>query len=103
MSEYFRLVRRANRAAADTALANARALLVDLQKVRENYRMRDDEFQLPIVAARYLANSVVTAARKKAFLMGSSYRRVPPIGPLMKELALMATLVASYTRWSAAG
>ncbi|HEV2017018.1 MAG TPA: hypothetical protein VGQ98_01800, partial [Gemmatimonadaceae bacterium] len=49
MTEYFRLQRRGSRAAADTALANARALLVDLQKVRENYHMRDDEFQLPVV------------------------------------------------------
>ena len=98
MSEYFRLVRRGNRAAADTALANARAFLLDLQKVRENYHMRDDEFQLPIVAARYLANSAVTAARKKAFLMDSSDGRGPRIGLLMKELALVATLAAPYAR-----
>ena len=50
-AENTRLKARGNRA-ADTALANARALLVDLQKVRENYHMRDDEFQLPVLAAR---------------------------------------------------
>src|SRR4029079_7202167 len=61
MAEYFRLSRRGNRAAADTALAHARALLVDLQKVRENYHMRDDEFQLPVVVARYLTNPSVSA------------------------------------------
>ncbi|HEV7837085.1 MAG TPA: hypothetical protein VGO75_03390, partial [Gemmatimonadaceae bacterium] len=98
MSEYFRLVRRGNRPAADTALANARALLLDLQKVRENYHMRDDEFQLPVVAARYLTNSAVTAARKKAFLLDSSEGRGPRIGLLMKELALVATLAAPYAR-----
>src|SRR5258705_11695238 len=60
--------------------------------------MRDDEFQLPIVAARYLANSAVTAARKKAFLLDSSDGRGPRIGLLMKELALVATLAAPYAR-----
>ncbi|MDP9203400.1 MAG: hypothetical protein M3P26_15920 [Gemmatimonadota bacterium] len=98
MSEYLRLVRRGNRAAADTALANARALLADLQKVRENYHMRDDEFQLPVVAARYLANPAVPAARKKAFLMDSSDGRESRIRLLMKELSLVATLAAPYAR-----
>ncbi|HEY3114747.1 MAG TPA: hypothetical protein VGJ62_13790 [Gemmatimonadaceae bacterium] len=98
MSEYFRLIRRGSRAAADTALSHARALLVDLQKVRENYHMRDDEFQLPVVAARYLANPAVSAARKKAFLMDSSDGRGPRIGLLLKELALVATLAAPYAR-----
>ncbi len=71
MSEYFRL-RQRDRAAADTALRNARALLVDLQKVRENYHMRDDEFQLPVVVARYLTNPAVSSTRKHAFLVDSS-------------------------------
>jgi hypothetical protein len=98
MAEHFRLVRRGNRAAADTALANARALLVQLQNVRENYNMRDDEFQLPVVAARYLGNPDVTAARKRAFLMDSSDGQEPRIRLLMKELALVATLAAPYAR-----
>jgi len=98
MSEYLRLVRRGNRAAADTALANARALLGDLQRVRENYHMRDDEFQLPVVVARYLGNPAVTAARKKAFLMDSSDGRGSRLGLLMRELSLVATLAAPYAR-----
>lgn len=98
MAEYFRLARRGNRAAADTALAHARALLIDLQKVRENYHMRDDEFQLPVVVARYLTNSSVPAARKKAFLMDSSDGRGPRIRLLFRELALVATLAAPYGR-----
>ncbi|HMG70174.1 MAG TPA: hypothetical protein VK544_03605 [Gemmatimonadaceae bacterium] len=98
MAEYFRLFRRGARAAADTALAHARALLPDLQKVRENYHMRDDEFQLPVVVARYLGNSAVTAARKKAFLLDSSDGRGPRIALLMKELGLVATLAAPYAR-----
>jgi hypothetical protein len=98
MAEYFRLLRRGNRAAADTALANARALLTDLQRVRENYHMRDDEFQLPVVAARYLANRAVTTARKRSFLLDSSDGRGSRIELLMKELSLVATLAAPYAR-----
>lgn len=98
MAEYFRLVRRGNRAAADTALVHARVQLADMQKVRENYHMRDDEFQLPVVVARYLGNPAVPAARKKAFLMDSSDRRGPRIGLLLKELSLVAMLAAPYAR-----
>jgi len=98
MAEYFRLIRRGSRSAADTALAHARAPLADLQKVRENYHMRDDEFQLPVVVARYLGNPAVTAARKKAFLMDSSDGRGPRIGLLLNELALVSTLAAPYAR-----
>ena len=98
IAEYLRLVRRGNRAAADTALATARAILADLQKVRENYHMRDDEFQLPVVAARYLTNPDFSTARKKAFLLDSSDGRGPRVGLLMRELGLVATLAAPYAR-----
>ena len=98
MSEYFRLVRLGNRRAADTALTAARALLTDLQKVRENYHMRDDEFQLPVVVARYLGNPAVTATRKRAFLMDSSDGRGSRLGLLMKELSLVSMLAAPYAR-----
>lgn len=98
MAEYFRLARRGSGAAADTALAHARELLPDLQKVRENYHMRDDEFQLPVVVARYLGNPAVPAARKKTFLMDSSDGRGPRIRLLLRELGLVARLAAPYAR-----
>jgi hypothetical protein len=97
MANYFNL-RQRSRTAADTALRNARALLVDLQKVRENYHMRDDEFQLPVVVARYLTNPGVSSTRKRAFLMDSSDGGGRRIGLLLKELALVATLAAPYAR-----
>jgi hypothetical protein len=92
------LSRRGNRAAADTALANARAQLTDLQRVRENYHMRDDEFQLPVVAARYLTNPAVPTARKKAFLLDASDGGVTRVSRLMRELSLVALLAAPYSR-----
>ncbi len=97
MTEYFRLRGRST-SAADTALRNARALLNNLQTVRENYHMRDDEFQLPVVVARYLTNPAVSAARKRAFLMDASDGRGPRLNLLLKELGLVATLAAPYAR-----
>jgi hypothetical protein len=97
MSEYFR-ARQRSRNAADTALRNARALLADLQKVRENYHMRDDEFQLPVVVARYLSNPAVSATRKRAFLRDTTDGRGSRLGLLLKELGLVTTLAAPYAR-----
>lgn len=97
MANYFAL-RQRSRSAADTALTKARALLADLQKVRENYHMRDDEFQLPVVVARYLMNPGVSNARKRAFLMNADDGRGPRLGLLFRELALVATLSTPYGR-----
>jgi hypothetical protein len=98
VKQYFRLARSGQTAAADTALTNARSLLVNLQKVRENYHMMDDEFQLPLLAARYLANPNVSSARKRAFLMDSSDGRGPRAQLLLRELALVSKLAAPYGR-----
>ncbi|HLE57728.1 MAG TPA: hypothetical protein VJB15_11650 [Rhodothermia bacterium] len=98
LKEYFRLARDGQAAAADTALGNARALLVNLQTVRENYHMLDDEFQLPLLAARYLANPGVSSARKVAFLTDSSDGRGPRLLLLLRELALVSKLAAPYGR-----
>src|SRR5256885_12098446 len=47
-------------------LARARALLAHLAATRENYIMVDDDFQLPVVAARYLVDPRVPADRKRS-------------------------------------
>jgi hypothetical protein len=77
-------------------LARARALLANLQRTRENYHMRDDEFQLPILEARYLGDSTVPTDRKRTFLLGAE-----PGGPrrlvlLLRELALVAAETRAY-------
>jgi hypothetical protein len=98
VEEYFRLSSRGNRASADTALTNARNLLGDMQRVRENYHMRDDEFQLPIVVARYLSNPAVSASRKKAFFLDASDGGTTRLAKLLRELSLVAELAAPYSR-----
>ncbi|MBC7672206.1 MAG: hypothetical protein H7247_07265 [Polaromonas sp.] len=102
-SEYAALVadaalhaRGGNRGAADSATARARDVLLHLRRVRENYHMIDAEFQFPIVAARWLTDVTVSAARKRAFLLDRTDSGGPRIDRLLRELALVARVTAPY-------
>jgi len=64
-----------------------------LQAVRENYVMVDDDFQLPVVAARYLGDQRVSAARKRAFLLEERH-----LQRLVSNLAYVTQQAAAYTR-----
>jgi hypothetical protein len=79
-------------------LKEAREVLANLQKTRENYHMIDDEFQLPVLVAGYLADPAVTAARKRAFLMDSSDGRGPRLALMLRELALVTAWTTPYVR-----
>jgi hypothetical protein len=59
-------------ARSDSALARARTVLAQLQSVRENYFMVDDEFQLPVLAGRYFARNDVPPTRKREYLLERS-------------------------------
>ena len=74
----------------------ARAILAALQKTRENYHMIDDEFQLPVLVARYLADSTVRPAQKRAFLADSSGGRGSRLSLLLRELALVTKWTRPY-------
>lgn len=80
------------------ALEQARGILRDLQKTRENYHMLDDEFQLPILEARYLADSTVPADRRRAFLLQSQDGGPTRLTLMLRELALVAAETLPYTR-----
>ncbi|HEV7993072.1 MAG TPA: hypothetical protein VGP25_14700 [Gemmatimonadaceae bacterium] len=81
---------------ADSLLARAATVLRELRRVRENYHMIDAEFQLPIVVSRWLRDSGVTAARKRAFLLDSTDGREPRVTRLLRELSLVARATAPY-------
>jgi len=89
-------VRAGNRVVADSLLARAESVLRDRHRVRENYHMIDDELQLPVLAARWLADDAVPAARKRAFLLDSSDGTGPRATRLLRELALVARMTAPY-------
>jgi hypothetical protein len=80
------------------ALEQARGILRNLQKTRENYHMLDDEFQLPILEARYLADSTVPADRRRAFLLESQDGGPTRLALMLRELALVAAETLPYTR-----
>jgi hypothetical protein len=98
ISEYGRAVRRHEEKTAERQLQQASEVLRAIQQTRENYHMIDDEFQLPVLAARYLADSTVPTARKRTFLLEESDQGGSRIALLLKELALVASLVQPYTQ-----
>ena len=98
LSEYSRALRRHEEATGRHLLEQAREVLQNLQKTRENYHMIDDEFQLPVLAARYLADPTVPSARKRTFLLEKSERGESRLALLLKELALVASLAQPYSK-----
>src|SRR6266853_912776 len=82
-----------NRLVSAGQLAPARALLGRLAATRENYIMVDDDFQLPVVAARYLADPRVPADRKRDFLRTGRH-----LARLVSNLAFVVRKAAPYAR-----
>ncbi|PYO40765.1 MAG: hypothetical protein DMD33_16725 [Gemmatimonadetes bacterium] len=80
-----------NRLMAAGKLMQARTVLARLDATRENYIMIDDDFQLPVVAARYLSDLRVPADRKRRFL-GAEHR----LARLVSNLDFVARLAAPY-------
>jgi hypothetical protein len=98
MAQYFRATRLGQRRRADDALSRSGEVLQDLQKTRENYHMVDDEFQLPVLAARYLADSLVPTERKRAFLLDQSEGGATRLALLLREIALVTSMTEAYVK-----
>jgi hypothetical protein len=98
VAEHRRHSRAGRRARADSTLARARDVIANLQRVRENYNMLDDEFQLPVLAARYLTDTLVPLERKRAFLFGVERDSATRLSLLLRELRLVADMTAPYVR-----
>ena len=82
--------------AAVANLTRARELLENLQAVRENYRMVDDDLQLPVLVDRYLSRSDVPTERKQRFLTDSAGPDPSRLDALMRNLAFAAELARPY-------
>jgi hypothetical protein len=93
---YLQAARAGHRSAADSLLGRAGEVLRDLQATRENYHMIDDEYQLPVLQARYLADSAVPAARKRAFLLDTADGGGPRLARMLREMALVASATRPY-------
>jgi hypothetical protein len=79
-----------DRAGADSSLAASRRVLSQLRRVRENYHMMDDEFQLPVLEALYLADTTTSAQRKRAFLLRKASGGESHLALMLREIALVA-------------
>ncbi|HKT58992.1 MAG TPA: hypothetical protein VJQ46_03015 [Gemmatimonadales bacterium] len=97
LAAYFAAASRDPGAAGDT-LARARDVLAHLSRTRENYHMLDDEFQLPVLEARYLADSTIPAVRKRAFLLQADSGGVTRLGLMLREMALVAEETRAYAQ-----
>ena len=78
------------RARADSDLAATREVLRSIRRTRENYHMMDDEFQLPVLEALYLADSAVPAERKRAFLRDTASNGERHLALMLREMALVS-------------
>ena len=74
----------------------ARAILRTLRTTRENYHMIDDEYQLPIVVARWITDSTVSRAATRKFLLERTACGETRADALLRELSLVAQLTAPY-------
>jgi hypothetical protein len=82
---------------ADSLLVRARDIIGHLQRVRENYSMLDDKFQLPVLAGRWLSDTSVSPQHKRAFLLETDDGE-SRLSRLTRALEVMAQLTAAYAR-----
>ena len=82
-------------ARGDSLRGAALRVLRDRRMARENYHMVDDEYQLPLMVARYLDDPRVTDARKRTWLLGREGARTR-VSLVLAELAVVADKSAPY-------
>jgi hypothetical protein len=90
--EYNRIIEEYLQERKDTVLLNeAQNILEELNRVRENYKMVDDDFQLPVLVGRYIADPQIPTERKRAYL-------APRLGLILKNFAYVSELTAPYVQ-----
>jgi hypothetical protein len=98
ITAYLSAARTGRRQQAANSLEEARGVLREVARTRENYHMIDDEFQLPVLVARYLADSAISSEQKRRFLYDSSDGQGPRLRLLLREMALVAAWTRPYVR-----
>ena len=98
ISGYVGQARAGRRQRADSLLGQAREVLRQLQTTRENYHMMDDEFQLPVLVARYLADSTVPVERRRGFLLEKNQAGASRLTLILREMALVAAETRPYVQ-----
>lgn len=90
---------------ANQKLAEAEKILGNLQAVRENYHMMDDDFQLPVLTARYLSREDVGVEHKLSFLRTDAGRGdgMTRLALLLRNLEYVAQRAHAYAENPVAG
>lgn len=89
-----------DQAGADSALAQAEKLLGNLQATTENYKMVDDDFQFPVLAARYFSRADISTGRKRIFLQVAARQgeEASRLTLLLRNLLYVAQLCGASSR-----
>jgi hypothetical protein len=95
IEKYFQLRENSPDEARQT-LAEAKNVLENLQEVREDYKMVDDDFQFPTLVARYLTHRKVTAERKKSFLQSRAIFGEERLRFVLRNLIYVTNRAAPY-------
>ncbi len=92
--------RKEDKAEVNSILLKAENILANLQKVTENYHMVDDDFQLPVLTALYLARQDVAQETKNNFLNAESSTsdKSSRLNLLVKNLIYMAQISHLYVQ-----
>jgi hypothetical protein len=80
---------------ADSLVARAFVVIREHRRVRENYHMIDNDFQLAVLEGRWLGDARVSRDRKRAFLLDSTDGE-PRVRRMLRELALVSRMTAAY-------
>jgi hypothetical protein len=98
MAKHFQQKAQTEDAGTNNALEKAEKLLGNLQATTENYRMLDDDFQLPVLAARYLARSDISGVRKQNFLQAAAGKEhgASRLALLMRNLVYVSNHSRAY-------
>lgn len=98
ISEYLQWSAQKSDVKADSALTKARLLLGNLQSIRENYNMLDDDFQLPVLVGRYLTRQDISIERKQEFLLApvGTHQSGSRLAMLMRTLLYVSNLTTKY-------
>lgn len=77
-------------------LDQATATLKNLNRTNENYRMVDDDFQLPVLIGRYIKRTDLSHEQKRDFLLRKSRQDVPFITLIVRNLVYVVKKANPY-------
>ncbi len=77
-------------------LDQATVVLKNLQQTNENYRMVDDDFQLPVLVGRYLKRTDLSNEQKRDFLLRKSHQDVSFVTLIVRNLIYVVNKAYPY-------